>query len=240
MNALTRASLIVAMGLLLGTQAHAEVIYTEGFDDDTAPSDRAGLSNVGWYGHVNVPGDPPEYAKNFSDSTNDPIFQYNGSVGSYGYASLTNYDEVIAWTTEPGSVSTLLLESISFKVKNNIAEDFVRIAVRIGSDWFATDEAYGVTSSSFTLREFEWTTAAAAWRDLTFEPGTALSVASSARTSDLPSGSVDAFGLFIDPNATNAVRFDDFTISATVPEPSTLTLLLGLGGLFAMVAARRR
>ena len=240
MNALTRASLIVAMGLLLGTQAQADVIYTEGFDDDTAPSDRAGLLNVGWYGHVNVQGDPPEYAKNFSDSTNDPIFQFNGSAGSYGYASLTNYDEVIAWTTEPGSVSTLLLESISFKVKNNIAGDFVRIAVRIGSDWFATDEAYGGTGS-FTLREFEWTTAAAAWRDLTFEPGTALSVASSARTSDLPSGSVDAFGLFIDPNATGAVRFDDFTISATaVPEPSTLTLLVGLGGLFALVAALRR
>ncbi len=122
-----------------------------------------------------------------------------------------------------------------------------RVAVQIDNNWYASTAVFANTVSvssgaNFNANAqqftFNWTTAASAWDNLTFVPGTALALGSTL-TSPLPGDNITAFGVYTDAenagdNATR--RIDTYQID-TVPEPGSV--MLGLFGVGALMGLRR-
>lgn len=126
--------------------------------------------------------------------------------------------------------------SFTWTERDSPTDGGLRLAIQIGENWYASDALYKNESSSWALQTFNFTTAASAWRALTFTD-TALSLSDTTLVSALPSGDIIGFGLYVFGTTAN-VRFDTFTVNATaIPEPSTLAIT-SLG--FAFCALRRR
>jgi len=134
-----------------------------------------------------------------------------------------------------------------------------RIAVQQDGNWYASTQVLAnnlnVTSAgNFHLAAgsggaqqvtFNWTTAATAWDNLTFTPGTALTLGG--LSAGLNGDPITAFGLYSDAtdslgNTENAIRrFDTYQIDGTVvPEPGSVVLaLFGLGALMGLRRSRK-
>ena len=134
-----------------------------------------------------------------------------------------------------------------------------RIAVQQDGNWYASTQvlanSLNVTSAgNFHLASgsggaqqvtFNWTTAASAWDNLTFTPGTALALGGI--SGGLNGDPITAFGLYSDAtdslgNTENAIRrFDTYQIDGTVvPEPGSVVLaLLGAGTLMGLRRSRK-
>ena len=131
-----------------------------------------------------------------------------------------------------------------------------RIAVQQDGNWYASTEVLAnsanVTSagnfSSATVGAqqvtFNWTTAASAWDNLTFTPGTSLALGGI--SGGLNGDPITAFGLYSDAtdslgNTENAIRrFDTYQIDSTVPEPGSVVLVLfGVGMLMGLRRFRK-
>jgi hypothetical protein len=120
-----------------------------------------------------------------------------------------------------GGLDTGDLDSVTFKLNNAVNTDQVRVAIKIDNAWYATNQTYAVTTSGYTGSN--WTTAetktlnfsptAANWRDLTFTPGSVLSLATSTRSTDLPSGELTGIGIYTGAN-TATLRIDDIKVFA--------------------------
>ena len=125
-----------------------------------------------------------------------------------------------------------------------------RIAVQIGGSWYASTAVLANTTSVSSAgnfaagaqkETFTWTTAASAWDNLTFVPGTSLALGSTL-SSSLPSGNITAFGLYSDAITGGSTRrVDTPQIDATaVPEPSSVALVLsGVGILMGFRRSRK-
>lgn len=111
-----------------------------------------------------------------------------------------------------------------------LAAENVRLAIQIGGSWFATSQVFTNPdvlldtdfSANAATETFAFTRTAAAWRDLTFVPGTSLALGA-VRGSDIPQGDITAFGLYSDVPLASVSRFDTFEVSA-IPEPTTVAL----------------
>lgn len=124
------------------------------------------------------------------------------------------------------------IETISFRLNNSLAADTLRLAVQIGSIWYASETTYAVTGdgrvagdwSSAETKTFDMSLGASVWRALTFTPGTALALGSTIAT-PISDGTVNAVG-FYSPAATGVVRIDDFSIYAVPwsPPPQSAAL----------------
>lgn len=238
-------NLCLTLSAVLISSAPAAVIYTEDFNPtfDTNPKS---FSAVQWRAHRGGT------AEDVSGVTTSPYIVTNsagvGGVAGIG-ARTASGDIGIAWTDEFSPVLLADLVSISFRSNNNLTTDLSRMAIGIdvgGSvQWFATADTYGRnsatagTSGNFgtngELENFTFTTAASAWRLLTFAPGASL-VLGGAAVSDLPAGTLVGAGVLTESNA-ETLRFDRFQIE-TVPEPSAF----GAGALAlacSMVLRRR-
>lgn len=219
---------VLISGVVLDARSQGGVIYTEEFA--TPDGSGGGLSLYGW--NAGYGAEPVE----------------SGVSGGYGYCrtyvnSAPTYPaaNIMVWTTEPGDVASALFESMSFDANTNTST-VLRVAVRIDGDWFVTDGVFPPSSASGWNRyTFDWTTDAAVWRDVTYDQGSELSLGA-VRTSDLPSGSVSAFGFFTDgvggSQYVGTSRFDNIEISI-VPEPSSMVVLATLV-LMALATLRRR
>jgi hypothetical protein len=251
------------------SQAQTAPIYREVFGNNTAAN--ALLSTVGWsgaWGATATDSSNPS-ANNFGISTavgspnnldninagGASLSTANGLAFTSGTgASLNNW---IAYTTGYTVDTTAnLIQDISFYSGNAANGTFgisgYRIAVQIDGSWYASTvvlaNTVAVTSAAnFNAQAqqltFTWTTAASAWDNLTFTPGTSLTLGS-ILTSPLPGDSITAFGLYSDQEAGagNATRrFDTFQIDASpVPEPSSVVLALsGLGVLMGLRRSRK-
>ena len=244
------AAAVLAACVLTPSLSQAAVIYRETFSSTTneAPS-----SNVDWF---SLSGSTANQTTNWrlSNANGKPTDLSNVNAGSSGqtvqgflFDSLTsNGQPTLVYTTEYLIDRTQYdLTSFSWYLGNGNTTDPARLAIRIGSDWFATNTTFlsdlavanaGEFSTKAGLETFNWTTAASAWRDLTVIPGTSLAVAGTARTNPLPTGNIDAFGVFFDTRNANQ-RIDTFEINA-IPEPSSVALI-GLA-LAAGLFLRRR
>ena len=134
-----------------------------------------------------------------------------------------------------------------------------RIAVQQDGNWYASTavlaNSLNVTSAgNFHLAPgsggaqqvtFNWTTAASAWDNLSFTPGTSLALGGI--SGGLNGDPITAFGLYSDAtdslgNTENAIRrFDTYQIdSSVVPEPGSVVLgLLGAGMLMVLRRSRK-
>ena len=132
-----------------------------------------------------------------------------------------------------------------------------RIAVQQDGNWYASTlvlaNSLNVSSAGnfhlapgsggAQLVTFNWTTAASAWDNLTFTPGTTLALGGI--SGGLNADPITAFGLYSDAtdslgNTENAIRrFDTFQIDP-VPEPSSVGLILsGVGLLMGLRRSRK-
>jgi hypothetical protein len=169
----------------------------------------------------------------------------------------------IAYTTGYTVNQTLTpINDISFYAGSTAGADGAipgfRIAVQQDGNWFASTQllanSLNVTSAgNFHLAPgsggaqqvtFSWTTAASAWDNLSFTPGTTLALGGI--SGGLNADPITAFGLYSDAtDSTGALettirRFDTYQIDSTVPEPSSVVLLLsGVGLLMSLRRSRK-
>ena len=98
--------------------------------------------------------------------------------------------------------------------RNVAGRDHVRVAIRIGRAWFASEAVFTngkvLTGADFAgkARLMTLKFAHARWRTLDFEPDARLALGSPA---PLPDGDITAFGLYVD-NARDKLRFDMFEV----------------------------
>ncbi|HXR48235.1 MAG TPA: PEP-CTERM sorting domain-containing protein [Candidatus Limnocylindrales bacterium] len=132
-----------------------------------------------------------------------------------------------------------------------------RIAVQQDGNWYASTQvlynsanvssAGNFSSATVGAQQvtFNWTTAASAWDNLTFTPGTTLALGG--LSGGLNGDPITAFGLYSDATdslgntETGIRRFDTYQIdSSVVPEPGSVMLgLLGAGMLMGLRRARK-
>jgi hypothetical protein len=250
------------------TQAQTP-IYREVFGNNTAGN--ALLSTVGWSGNWGPAAadssNPSPNNFGISTAVGSPnnldninaggasLSKANGLAFTSGTgASTTNW---IAYTTGYTVNTTLTpVQDISFYAGSAANGTYgipgFRIAVQIDGNWYASTAVFANTvavSSAANFNSlaqqltFTWTTAASAWDNLTFTPGTSLTLGGNL-TSPLPGDNITAFGLYSDQEAGggNATRrFDTFQIDTTsVPEPGSFVLALsGLGVLMGLRRSRK-
>ena len=261
---------VFAGAILLSMQAtHAQVpIYREVFGN-TSGNTNANLNLVGWSGAwgptATDSSNPSPNNFGISSALGDPqnldninaggssLSMANGLAFTSGTgASLNNW---IAYTTGYTVDTTANpIQDISFYAGSAANGTFgipgFRIAVQIDGNWYASTTVLANTvavSSAANFNTgaqqviFNWTTAASAWDSLSFTPSSTL-VLGSTLASDLPGDNVTGFGLYSDqePGGGNATRrFDTFQID-TVPEPSSVVLvLLGVGVLMSLRHSRK-
>ncbi len=226
---------VLALAFIITGVTRADVIYTEDFGEGQVGGVQTSMYSEGWGGWYG------STATDCSTSSTTGVYLYPGTSTSDGRYVYTATNALIA-TDEVPVVSTSDLQSISFLANHNSTSATARMGVMIESNYYVTDETFSMkdagSSSDWGLAEthtFTWTNAASAWRVLDFVPGSTLAVGDLV-TSDL-SGDVVAFGVFF---SSNAMRIDNFTVSA-VPEPGTLLLVFaGLVPLLVWPRLRRR
>jgi hypothetical protein len=254
--ALALAALSQSLAPALATAA---IVYTEDFPNTVIPVGNQPMSSVGWQAHLG-----PTAADHTGLNTTMLIATAAGIGGPVGYAGETSTSGTsygLFWTTEPGTIALANLQNFSLYSNNASATDGLRIALRLDNNtpgnaaddiWVAANTPFvrnsataGSVSNFVTNGELEtlaFTTAASAWRDMTFTPGSTLSLAAVARGSDLPAGSINAAGVFysaatVSSGNAGVIRFDAFTIEA-IPEPSTYAL--GGAALVGLLSWKRR
>lgn len=263
-----RACMTAGVGLIAMVAAApvgaVTIHYIEEFPNATTLNQP--FNSVGWSAHRGSTATDIT-----SDGTNALVSSLAGPDGASGYAARNHMGSgvVLVWTNEAAfaPISVTQIESITFLSNNSITADAFRIAIRLdgGTPGNVADDTWHATNAGFirnsatagtaanwpTNAETEslaFTLNASAWRDLNFTAGSSLSLATSARSSDLPSGvSVNAVGLYLSDStnvntgpsttASDTMRFDRFTVNA-VPEPGICGAAVGVAGL--LLRHRRR
>lgn len=110
------------------------------------------------------------------------------------------------------------LRKVTFDLNNAAQIDKVRVVLKVGNSWYASAQTFSVTGNGRTgadwstseNKEFLIDRQAAAWLELSFTPGSTLSLGTTP-VSDLPNGELGAIGLF-SPSCTGTVRIDNFKL----------------------------
>ncbi|MDY0170366.1 MAG: hypothetical protein RBS80_27725 [Thermoguttaceae bacterium] len=230
------------------------VVYREIFPNVSSAND-LNLSTAGWnsrWGESAANVQVQQVARALGSPTNLLPFNSNpidNWVTDYGYLVThpgsdsynhgTGGDPVLHWTEEyTVDRSYLNVREIQWRQRNNlpddVADDAMRVAVRIEDDWFVSEQTFSNTTTSWTPMQLNF--GRATWLELEFDPGSILELGAAAPF--LPDGNITAFGLFAD-NATVTHRIDSFTILA-IPEPGSAVLLAVAGLCAAWWLPRRR
>lgn len=152
-------------------------------------------------------------------------FEYFGInlAGAFQYlargATTTNVP-IVGWSPDLAGVSLSEITSVSFRLNSGVTNSLLRLVIKSGDLWYATDETFdlsvaGISGSDWTnavVKTFTFDLTAAKWRDLTFTPGSALSLAGSARSQDIPDGTLQNVGFYSPANPAAALRIDDLKV----------------------------
>jgi regulation of enolase protein 1 (concanavalin A-like superfamily) len=138
---------------------------------------------------------------------------------SVGRITLFYTDEAVI------DLSGSLATRITWSQGNIYSYDPLRVAVRVGSDWYVSLQRFygpavgGAADFGEQAARMSLDLGGALWESLGVIPGTALSI--TAGTLSLPPGNLTAFGL-LSMNSNSTVRFDNFAIDsvAFTPTPS--------------------
>ena len=241
-----------ALGTLVGV-SNAAVIYRETFYSTTNNATLAGW-NGGWSLYKNSTGggivsDTTATTANISGVTGRPTNLAAVNAGSYGgtdlgfvFAEAANTVEGLFFTSEH-TWNSADLTSISWYMGNNASSVTQRAALQVGTQWYVSSTTFSMapigSAANFASQStLQTITSAATWRTLNFALNNiGLPFSISGTSVSLPTGTVNAMGIFTNTFSAGNSRFDTFEINA-VPEPSGVALL-GLG-LFGLAARRRR
>ncbi|MEZ0265992.1 MAG: PEP-CTERM sorting domain-containing protein [Phycisphaerae bacterium] len=248
-----------ALAIGAGT-ASGDVIYTESF---TTSGSNVGHNSIGWeaYSYDATGGGT---VTNNGTSTTGALFvaTSNGSNGSPGIgAKQTTGVAGLVYTAEFGTVGLGDLTNLSFNSNNTSSTGGgYRVVIRVdtantlldASDdaWYASESAYtssGGSSTNWTsnasagAHNLVYSPLAAGWRTLTFDPtasGGQITVGAAGSVSTNLTGTLTAAGLYMASNVPITLRYDNFQISAVVPEPASVATL-GIVGVTVLGRRRR-
>jgi hypothetical protein len=242
------AILAVAAATGMAASASGYVIFSEDFGDPPGGVGAGMAPNaINWFGYANS-------GATDSSGTSGDIYIVDAGTANQadlGYLAMNNPSIGLAYTEKAGSVPVALIESLSFRMNNRRPTDAVKVAVRIGGNWYASAQTYHTTTNNDSLSDwtnavsvvFNWDPSPSAWYNLSFTPGSTLALMGTQPGAAL-SGNVDAFGFYMQretagsPN-NGTLRIDDLVVTA-VPEPSSLALLAAIGAIAACFRLRRR
>ena len=145
-----------------------------------------------------------------------------GEIG-YLYKNLTG-QAGIAWSDAVPAIPTTVLEKIEFRLNNANNTDQLRLAIRVGGQWFVTAATFAMNADGNTatqwsaseLKSFTWTRDAAAWRNLSFNQSNTLSPGTQPSV-DIPSGELEAVGFYQAANS-GVLRIDQLQLFADLAD----------------------
>jgi hypothetical protein len=255
---------VLVVAVLAVRAAPAETIYLETFNQSVTSGTGTSLHDVG-PAPQNATGWLAWFQQTAGANVVQPTdagFPYvlasaklpDSTIGADGLRSFVfggiqsaAIDSEFVFATDEYTVNRAEWDVTSFEwlMRNTHTGYQARVAIQINGQWYASDAVFQVTTAdTWQLQTFAFSTQGSAWRNMTFTTGTGgdIAVAGSTLAGSLPSGNIDAFGLYFRSNATGSdlrLRFDNFTIKAdVVPEPASWLLLLPAG--VGLLACRRR
>lgn len=135
---------------------------------------------------------------------------------------------------------------VSFRLNNSSTADVVRFVVRVGTTWYASEQAFNVTTAGSSGGN--WTTAetktfvptrtGSTWRALNFVEGFTLALGSII-TTEIPDGPVTAIGFF-NPSVAGVLRIDDVAVTPTAyvaEQPTEVHTTTGMASARATASA---
>ncbi|MCG8583504.1 MAG: FecR domain-containing protein [Pirellulales bacterium] len=207
----------------------ATQVYFEEFTNDTGTGSSNDLSmgHVGWSALLTERDQIVGYSQTGAD-----IAVGVSASGSHGFFAPQTDDDVandpgLIMTTEPGALDIARLTSVTWDASADNADDQYRLAIRIGSVWYASDpplndgQIDGGPTGSYVRMAFNPASFATAanWRVIkNANVGAAEPLSlGAAPIADL-SGDISAFGLYLYSGTNDEpgdhIRFDDFKIYA--------------------------
>jgi len=252
----------LAVFALTASATQAQVLYRQTYG---TTSNNSSFSNVGWT--VATGATATNYTSTFNtadglggwlnNSGGTPQNLPNVNTGgtsaseSLGLAvvSLTNSSNRLGmlYTTQfslnPADYAGLTFSWNQGNASTNIA---YRVAIQIGGSWYASSQSFANTTAVGSVanfatqseaKSFAFSNLAASWLALDFTLGSELELGS-ALSSNLPTGNITGFGIYMASSSGATARMDTFTITA-VPEPTTSAMLL-LGAAGSLLISRKR
>ncbi|MBI1336608.1 MAG: PEP-CTERM sorting domain-containing protein [Phycisphaera sp.] len=234
------ATAVVALVLCVGV-AHADVIYTETFNNTNTDGPTGGkpLSDYGWSGYDNG-------GTNLSTSTNDPLrihindYVFIGSGGPYANNIFAMFTALAA-VNPAGYDSDLTISFGHSAIDDNPTNSGSmgwRVLVEVGGSWYASDfiaRSISTSNTNVVVSSANWHS----WED----PTNGFADGGYGASASLPAGGITRAGVLAIDGPTQPIAGNDrlylrdFTVSGTaIPEPASLVLigLLGIG-----IASRR-
>ncbi|TVR54618.1 MAG: hypothetical protein EA425_01545, partial [Puniceicoccaceae bacterium] len=128
----------LAAGLLTTGLYGQVVVFSESFD---APAGTRPATELGWHAHLGVGGTAADEGLTVSGQAGDPAMGYpNGFLRINFPGTGQNLDQALVWTeaSVTGEARSTLL-SVQWLQGNRVDSTHLRLAVRIGEEWFASE-----------------------------------------------------------------------------------------------------
>jgi autotransporter-associated beta strand protein len=230
--------------------------FTTGAALNTANTTGINTANASFprSGQMNVATPYPDVTVGMTTTTPDLNRGYMYVAQQPTAPQLQWTNEYLTFGNPAGIDPTAGQVSFGFSIANNSASRLARLAIEIGSNWYATDATYtsgafavatlgGATQPSVPSFSVNFAPTASLWRDLAFDgsmtidpndgratpvAGTTLSLATTPRTANLPAGNIDAWGIYWEPFAGDAGgnrRVDSFSVSQLTAPPLGFNVL---------------
>ncbi|MGF1633218.1 MAG: family 16 glycosylhydrolase [Phycisphaerae bacterium] len=192
-------------------QAATPVEYTEPFPNATGT--HVSLGSVGWKAHFGT-GGTAYSPSNTSTSAGPTVAGFSGydGVGGLLYQANVNRNTSNIWWTEEQSFGNITgIDTISFNVRNSSSVENLRVALRVGGNWYVSDQTFNSPdANNWVARTLNVSTAQ--FRALGFNPGSALPTSPAGSTTTLSSGEVTAVGIYTG-DLVSTIRVDNFRVN---------------------------
>ncbi len=249
MNRFALTTAVLTVNTLLATAAPASpiVIYREIFPNYKTSDTTLDQAQTGWevyrqrLGQANVGERITHFTSTpaisggvgSSHVNNEPAVnsnpQYTPSGGNRGWLwnNATIFDPVFLHWTDEYTIdrSRWAIDTFSVAVRHTSTSDPDHIAVRIGEQWYSSDQQrFSQGSDSSWPATSTWDFSEMTWNLLDFAPTFSTrwddspTLALTGTPATLPGGDITAFGV-LNSNRTNTLRYDTFEIRAEPVEP---------------------
>ena len=242
---------VLLVAVVWAGMVHADIIYSEGFDDVPSSGNGNPVGTYGWYAHKGDDGqnslywDPNPLNVTQGQQLRVVVDAAAPTTPNRIYSYFKPANEVLMWTDEAGALDLALYAdlSLSWYTRNDDTGNVTRAVVAVfdGDDtrWFASDPGVGNVGSwvqnSADLSQDIWVEFA-----FTGTPtGDSSAFSVSGTPGALPSGTLTSVGIYMHLLDSKSTRLDSVSLDGVlVPEPATLGLM-ALGSV-ALLRRRRR
>lgn len=179
----------------------------------------------------------------YSPSARAGIYLYTTEIGGVSADAL----QTVSWESRNSTFYDANWQNLTGDARDKVTDSFMHLAIRINGEWYVSDAANAHTLGSSTWQSQSIGVRSTLWtRFDDYNMGESGLPRNLTGAEDLnlllPSGTVDAIGLWINKNQPSAnnqaqIRIDNFTVTA-VPEPLTGVLLTA--GLATLLRRRSR